>query len=612
MPVPATGGPTGPTAGGPAAPGAAGPTTGPGGIVIEEDFTAWHYWWEFNKNPYLALRAQARGAVQSGSDDFYLGATRRPAATGLERVSADQAIQLVLPALKKAIDGTEQRDVTSACLVAMAKIGLDHPQFELVDVFSQRLQRADQEVRETAALALGVAGQADERALSLLEGLARDDSIGRAARGGDVDGRTRAFALYGLGLCARDCDDVAVKQRAFAVARDLLQQRGLADRNVRVAAVQACGLLAADGRDYHSARLRDEARRLLQDYFVASLGAGEEWVQAHCPTALARLASERERPALRQLLLGELTVRRERQRGNVVTQSCAIALGRLCAPFVEAASEDAEASRALLEVAREHPDAMTRYFALMSLARIGGAQNRAALLKEFDRARKSQHKPWCALALGVLAHTAHRDGHAADRLIVDTLRDELDDARAPELVGALGIGLGLAGGVEASAAMLDRLRSDVQKERMAGYLCIGLALLGDPAVVPELRAVVAVAGRRPQLLLQAARALGRLGDQGVTPLLIERMTGDGANLVVLAACSSALGQIGDRRSLEPLLAMLADKSLGSLPRAFAAAALGGVCDRRDLPWNTPIMVDVNYRASVETLTDQRAGVLDLL
>ena len=34
------------------------------------------------------------------------------------------------PALKKAIDSTDQRDINSSCMVAMAKIGQNHPEFK--------------------------------------------------------------------------------------------------------------------------------------------------------------------------------------------------------------------------------------------------------------------------------------------------------------------------------------------------------------------------------------------------------------------------------------------------------------------------------------------------
>ena len=42
------------------------------------------------------------------------------------------------------------------------------------------------------------------------------------------------------------------------------------------------------------------------------------------------------------------------------------------------------------------------------------------------------------------------------------------------------------------------------------------------------------------------------------------------------------------------------------------APLGGVVDARDVPWSFRISEGVNYRAAVETLTNQSAGVLDIL
>jgi len=235
-------------------------------------------------------------------------------------------------------------------------------------------------------------------------------------------------------------------------------------------------------------------------------------------------------------------------------------------------------------------------------------------LIEFDRASKTQRRPWCALALGLLAYNERQAKGSVgrvDHMIADTLRKELRVAKSPALVGALAIGLGLAGAKDASALLVQRLHKEMAKERMAGYLCIGLALMGEKRAAEDIRAVMVDARFRPQLLVHAAMSLGKLGDKEAEGMLLERMTG-GANLVTLASCASALGLIGDRRSVTPLTEMLRDDALGALPRAFSAAALGGICDRRDLPWNTPISVGINYRSNVETLTDQSAGVLDIL
>lgn len=53
-------------------------------------------------------------------------------------------------------------------------------------------------------------------------------------------------------------------------------------------------------------------------------------------------------------------------------------------------------------------------------------------------------------------------------------------------------------------------------------------------------------------------------------------------------------------------------TLLDLAQAFVAAALGGIGDKDMLPWNTPLAEDINYRARVDTLTNGRTGVLDIL
>src|SRR5881628_273675 len=77
---PSTGGPAGPSTPSPAGPGAstggagarpAGPSTGPGGGGA--DLTTWEFWWGFNKDQYLNLKAAIYSGPITGSDDFFLG-----------------------------------------------------------------------------------------------------------------------------------------------------------------------------------------------------------------------------------------------------------------------------------------------------------------------------------------------------------------------------------------------------------------------------------------------------------------------------------------------------------------------------------------------------------
>lgn len=605
---PATGGPAMPAAGGL---GGAGPRTGPRGVTLTVDRTTWDYWWEYNKDAFLQLRRTMTAPVATGSDDFFLGATRARDRSSVRPARA-RILQEVLPALKRALDGSDQRDITTSCLIAMAKIGEDHPQFRLLDEFRARLDVGDQEVRETAALAIGIAGKPGGGALETLTSLANVDATGRGLSGGAVNARTRAFACYALGLIAAGSTAGEVDAAVLDALAPILADRKLRDRDVRVAAVHGIGAIGTDGEDYRAAIVHRRALSVLEDYFVAELGPGEEWLQAHGAIAIARLAGRRGAVRYKRLFVDELQAKGAQRRGNAILQSCVQALGWLAEPNDGPDAPDAAVSELLLDVSREHNDVMTRRFALMALGRIGGAANREALLREFDRASKAQRRPWCALALGVLAHGQRERGRdRIDRVVVETLRDEFRDAKQPDLVGALAVALGLCGDHEAGDMLCERLADSYAREKMAGYLCIGLALVGDRRHAPDVRRAMDQARFRPLLLVQAAIALGKLGDREAGDALLLQLEARG-NLVTMAACAQGLGQIGDRRAIAPLITLLDDDRLAALSRAFAAAALGGVCDHRLMPWNAGFREGINYEANVPTLTDQASGVLDIL
>ncbi|MBL9077817.1 MAG: hypothetical protein JNL08_09950 [Planctomycetes bacterium] len=624
---PETGAPSAPSAPAPTAPGTGGgggstgggtpPGTPPGsagrtgGFALEPDLTEWTFWWEFNKDEFLRLKdAVHLDTPETGSLEQYLGYGRRRDSHDSLKPTREQIHATILPALHRALAGSDNRDIATGCMVAMAKVGADHRDFALVDVFAPRLRRPDQEVRETAALALGIAGIAGERELDLLEGLARDGAQGREACGGAVDYRTRAFAAYGLGLQAHAHTQTAVKARAFAALRDLLATPNLG-RDLRVAAIQGISLLNVDGSIEADRALRDEALQALDAYYSRPLGPGEQLIQAHCPIAIARLLGRGASGggAWRDRFAADLAATdKPARRSHDIARSCAIALGTL------ATADDTDISTLLLDTWHDHKDVQTRCFALMAMARIGGARHRAALLHEFDRGRNHE-QAWCALALGVLAFGERERDPAArrDRTITATLADALQSRKDPSLLGALAIGLGLAGGDEAADHMRSMMLGNVAKEDMAGYLCVGLALMDHRAAIEDIRAVALKETRRDRLLVQAAVALGRLGDKAIANDLLQLLPQQGENnLAKLAAIAQALGYIGDRRSIDALQALLFDADLHPLARGFAAVALGGVADKEPVPWNAKLRRDSNYRAAVETLTNQATGILDIL
>ncbi|MGK0202551.1 MAG: hypothetical protein ACI9S9_001620 [Planctomycetota bacterium] len=623
---PTTGNPAGPSTGGPPGPRAPrvpGPTTtGRRGAPIGTDLTRWSFWWEFNKAPFIRLRdSLPQSFTQTGSDDFYMGNTRRAAAKNTLRPSKSDILNDILPALKKAIDSTDQRDINSSCMIAMAKIGQDHPNFKLKDVFTPRLATNDQETRETAALALGIAAIAGEEEMTLLADLALDRGKGRKATGGSVNTRTRAFAIYGLGLTAHSTSNWQIKKQAFATLKDVLETKSLRDRNLKVAAINGMSILNIGSGSQEERDLLTDVVKTLETFYMKKAGAGQNLILSHCPPAIAKLIG-RDHPEAgyyKELFAADLQERGKIKRhGNDISQSCALALGQLCQPFDDRHDADAKYSKLLLSQWYKAKDAQTRNFAVLSLGVIGGNLNRNALLKAFDKASKATKKPWCALALGVYSHRAYKAAEARGEtinlqtFIGETLLDELKVSKSPDLTGALAVALGLNRNLNASDLMRERMLKNQSQEEMAGYLAIGLALMDDKRSVEDIQTVVAGSARRFHLMQQSSIALGKLGDRDVAERLRKQMTDGEPNLAKLSAIASSIGFIGDKRSIQPLKKLLFDDELGELSRAFAAVALGGIADKESLPWNSKIGVNMNYRANVETLTNKQSGILDIL
>ncbi len=623
---PATPGPAGPATGGPAGPGAAkGPTTGGRGIQLEDDLTRWEFWWEFNKDPYIRLKdAIGSGGVQTGGSDFFLGATRRVEAKDTLRPSEEDKVGNILPALKKALDSTDNRDISSSCMVAMAKIGKDHPtDFKLLDdVFRPKLKSRDQEIREVAALAIGIAAIDKEDNVNALIGLAKDTDVGRQLTDrANVDDRTRAFATYGLGLVGYATANVEVKRKAFEALRDIVNDDKLSSRNLTVAAINSLGLLNVAGQGDAEKTLIADALKVLEDYYMKEMGAGEQLLQSHCPTAIAKLIGrDHEKSAYyKDLFAKDLEGKGKVKRSNDhIFQSCALALGQMSKPFEDDKSEDARYSKLLLDQYKNAKDAQTRYFAILGIGQIGGLMNRDILIKEFDKGNKALEKPWIAVAMGVYGFNKYEQAKAKsltpepEKALGDTLKNSLDELKNPSATAGVAIGLGLLQHKDAADRLRAELLKSASQDELAGYLCIGLALMGDGRSIEDIKGIVQKSVRRPDLLKQASIALGKLGDKSVAEELQKLLKDGDTNLAKLSAIASALGFIGDRRTIEPLKGMLFDTSVTELSRAFAAVALGGVGDKESLPWNSKIGTNMNYRASVETLTDKTAGILDIL
>jgi HEAT repeat protein len=656
---PATPGPGGPSAPGPSGPGAPGASTpgapagAPGGGAapsvtgggdLGEDLTRWDYWWGFNKDPYLNLKANIHGGgVATGSDEFFLGRGEKEQAKNTMAPSEADIREKVVPALKAALKNERGNDILTGSLIALAKIGDvkdESGESEFEGIIKAFLKDSNQEVAETAATALGIL--ANDASVQTLVDLMNDDPAARKFIGKtEVPPRTRSFAAYGLGLIGYRTADNAVRQTIAEHLVDVLTAPSFSTRDIKVAAMTAYGLTPVDFGDVELSE--DEAKsnrkhainrtaqlNFLKDYFDeenqrANSSTRHWFVRSHAPAAMARLLSDSlTEPKTAQLRTDVIDLLKEgigkhSKLQKELQQSCILALGQVGTASGE--KEDKEVRDELVRTLKDGGTQMRR-FALISLAQMAGREGpgeapwggtdaiRSELMTRMSKG-KSRLKPWAGLSLGVLGRALIEAGESPSSNASNALRDATSKEKSPTEAGAYMIGVGLRNDLQ-SADMLREKLDFFSVDETRGHAAVALGLMNDANSVTLINDIIKNSAYRPPLLKQAAVALGLLGDKSVVPDLVT-MLSEAKGLATQAAISSALGAIGDSRSLDPLVGMLGNSTLTQSARGFAAVALGIVCDKEDFPWNSKISTNTNYRANTVTLTGESGtGILDIL
>lgn len=622
-------GPSTPSGGG----ASGGPPTTPQLPGDEQTLTSWELWWGFNDDAYLQLKAKINRGTFTGGDQPFIGfGSGKEEPRNSLAPSPATVRDKVVPALLETLREADDNDILTGCMIALAKIGDergDDGRSIIQDTIESFLDNSVQEVRETAAVALGILG--DPGSLGILSDLALDTPTGRKACGRqtEVSQRTRAFAAYGLGLIGHRTNDSGVRTRIVSALHDLLESPKMSTRDVKVAALIAMGLVPMDDidvavegrRELDPTLSRRHQLRYLLEFFQDERGQSH-LVRAHAPRALARLAQDAD-PELRAEIaevLMRCVGRKGASKQKEIRNGATLALGRLG----DADGDELDARiRESLQAAAKDPDQQSKRFALIALAQTAGRRGRdegpfeatpevrSYLLKKLASGH-TQEKPWAALALGVLGHALAEAGQSPLADASRALRSEISPRLAAQNQGAYAIGAGLRRDLEAADAVRELFLSGGDDDAR-GYCAIGLGLMDDRSSIEAISAVVAKSKYRPELLRHAAIALGLLGDKSTVPQLIT-MLEEAQSLASQAACASALGFIGDARSVDPLVDMLKDEEqrFTQRARAFAAVALGLVADREPLPWNAEIAEDINYRANTATLTDPSgAGILDI-
>ena len=631
-PVPGNTNPGAPAAPGASGSGAVGSRVGGGkaplGYAVGDDLGRWEFWWEFGKDPFLRLRDMIYRDRRVDPGQALWNARIAANVRSVSRPNAKD-VREVASQLSSLLSSSTDRDISSACLLALAKIGPTQAGFDLTQLLTPFLARGDQELRESAAIALGIAGSLDREPQQILADLIDDSAAGRKLSGKtSVNERTRTFAAYASGLLLHRSRAAGASMRLITPLQSVLNNPSMHKRNLMVAAIEALALFPQDWRGKAAATLRDSIVVSLARYYDRDLGAGDQLIQAHVPTAIARLLPPKSIEAIKwrerfaaDLKAGLRSSASANSRAKVnhhVAQSCALALGSMCEPWEDENSSSNDVGLLLVRVHKEHRDQQTRSFASMALARIGGAEPFRYLIAQLQGANKAIEMPWIAVSLGVIAAKQRIEGTHVGKLAAEfeqltkALLKQFEKARNPGTIGSLAIALGLTGSGDARDVLRRTLVEQAKRDDVAGYVALALGMLQDASAIPDLRVLRKGSVRRTFVMMQSVRALGLLGDHTLTDQLNAELAAPGITLIRLSAIASALAQIGDRRSLPALRKLMADQSVAPLTQAFAAVALGGVCDKDPLPWNSVYATHVNYRASTETLTDGMAGILDLL
>ena len=432
------------------------------------------------------------------------------------------------------------------------------------------------------------------------------------------------------------------RQEVVRVLMDVLRTDQSSARDVKVAALIALGLVKmqtfvadpvqpADGEKPEPVQAHDSRTALIDavlEYFEDE--DNEFLVRAHAPVTLARLIEglpdgpEQDDlyDVYKQKVADVLLKRfgKHSKEPDEVLQSSATALGLI--GDNDADKVDAAIRKSLFD--NPHKDQQIEYFTYVAVAHAAGEmgkgddpagksleETRKYLLKELTKGRKPESRAWVGLSIGVLGAMLNDAGEGGRLGMTSELRAELAGAKNPSEVGAYAIAAGILQDEDSIPILIEKLRKSGDDEAR-GYICVGLGLMNASKAIPAIEEIIEKSKYRPVLLQQAAIALGMMGDKQLVDKLIDMLL-DAESLSTQASISSALGFIGDSRSIDPLVDMLEDESITEVARGFAAAALGIVADKEDLPWNSKIGVDLNYRASVQTLNDQEGkGILNIL
>jgi HEAT repeat protein len=578
-----------------------GPTTGPGKrpAPAGPTYDSWEFWWGYNKDDILNLKARLKSAEQiSYTNDGSLGLGEYfGGSKGSVQAPTQLAIQgKIIPALERALADLDLNfDIRAGAVIALAKVGSTQDGFagpigaRLIEIMNNKRGKQHFSVEESGALALGLLQNKDAEILSALCDKALDDRS-------NGNRRTRSFALLALGLLQVNKADAGY-ERVVDTLRTIIKNESK-DNNLPVCALTAMGLsgdpahlesllaMVKTRKAFNSVKLND----LLRSYAISAMG---KILQAN-PGLVTKECVDTLKSAMTT------------SRGANAVRSAVIAYGQIGSKSLD--RKLAVSMVQTLEYIVKKGENQAANFGLISLGKLAASISDDRIRgRIFDTLRVAMKKgsytsrPFAALALGLMGRAA---GSTGDRdAIREAVRFEFNEYRGdPRNRGGFAIALGMLEDRKAVAPLIKVLEDRSAEKRLRGSCAVALGMIRDRIALKSIRKALTEKTSR-DLRVDTAVAAGLIGDSSTVTTLIDILEDPRASLFIQGSVSLALGRIGDRRAIDPLVEMVEDDQVQDLNRALAAVALGLLGDRNDLAVMTRLSKDVNYRASINAMSE---------
>ncbi len=512
----------------------------------------WVYWWLQNRERLLEFRRleeeRRRQRTPTATPHFLGESGPRDGEREEGPPPEERLIQALLSAARD-----PDADVSTGAILALAKCG-DARAVPVLRALAEDAS-ADETVRESAVLGLGMLGRPDAGLRAYLARTAADASVRT---------RTRCFAALALGFLGD-----------AAALPDLVRLWRTKEASPEVPACSLVGLgLLGDEM------IVPDLSRALSD--PGGRRERDDLLRAYTAAALAMMRSRAGLPAAVLAL---------RDDDEQVRRQAALTVGAL------ARAEDESAVRSLAFLLITDPDHLVRAYAAVALGEIASPLCADALHYGYQKA-PTEVAPYTVLALGLL--TGRSGNPEVRERVLPFLRKAFREAGGVEMRSALALALGMGRDTESVPVLLAEFGSGGDPD-YRGHCAVALGLIGDDRALAALRKEIA-SGHDPNVKREVALALALLGDHSSVDPLLAVLKGD-ASEFVRGSVATALGRLATAEQAVALADFLADRRHPDTTRAFVAVALGMVLERHPVPLLTRIGEHLNHRMAVPSLTE---------